>query len=153
MTETSGQEQSRWVTTVIMSTALQNHEISTILQRQQHRVRYSDSVEPGSVIFSLSGVAFILSDAQDLLMTGEEEFSQRIQKFMSIHRNSFLVLSAALHGPEEWNVMLRIQKSWEGIFYYYEHQGIVAQQHQHLMRVVHIMGEVGEKLSLSSQLQ
>ncbi|XP_030350871.1 uncharacterized protein C1orf146 homolog [Strigops habroptila] len=114
MTETGGQEQSRWITTVIMSTALQNHEISTILQRQQHRVRYSDSVETGSVIFSLSGVAFILSDIQDLLMTGEEEFSQRIQKFMSIHRNSFLVLSAALHGPEEWNVMFRIQKRFLG---------------------------------------
>lgn len=59
------------------------------------------------------GVAFILSDTQDLLMTGEEVFSQRIQKFMSIHRNSFLVLSAALHGPEEWNVMLRIQKRYD----------------------------------------
>ncbi|XP_062469194.1 protein SPO16 homolog [Pezoporus occidentalis] len=114
MAETSGQEQSRWRTTVIMSTALQNHEISTVLQRQQHRIRYSDSVEPGSVIFSLSGVAFMLSDTQDLLMTGEEEFSQRIQKFMSIHRNSFLVLSAALHGPEEWNVMLKIQKRFLG---------------------------------------
>ncbi|KFQ51079.1 Uncharacterized protein C1orf146, partial [Nestor notabilis] len=91
-----------------------SHEISTILQRQQHRVRYSESVETGSVIFSLSGVAFILSDIQDLLMTGEEEFSQRIQKFMSIHRNSFLVLSAALHGPEEWNVMFRIQKRFLG---------------------------------------
>ncbi|XP_039239027.1 uncharacterized protein C1orf146 homolog isoform X4 [Pipra filicauda] len=111
MTESCGQEQTRWITTVIMSTALQDHEISTILQRQQHRVRYSESVETGSVIFPLSGVAFILSDTQDLLRTGEEQFSERIQKFIGIHRNSFLVLSAALHGSEEWNVMFRIQKS------------------------------------------
>ncbi|KFW79299.1 Uncharacterized protein C1orf146, partial [Manacus vitellinus] len=88
-----------------------DHEISTILQRQHHRVRYSESVETGSVIFPLSGVAFILSDTQDLLRTGEEQFSERIQKFIGIHRNSFLVLSAALHGSEEWNVMFRIQKS------------------------------------------
>ncbi|KAM9621148.1 protein SPO16 homolog [Morphnus guianensis] len=114
MTESGGQEQSRWITTVIMSTALQNHEISTILQRQQHRVRYSESVEIGSVIFSLSGVAFILSDTQELLMTGEEQFSKRIQNFINIHRNSFLVLSAALHGPEEWNVMFRIQRRFLG---------------------------------------
>ncbi|XP_055671719.1 protein SPO16 homolog [Falco peregrinus] len=119
MAESGGQEQPRWVTTVIMSTALQNHEISTVLQRQQHRVRYSESVEIGSVIFSLSGissigVAFILSDIQDLLMTGEEQFSKRIQNFINIHRNSFLVLSAALHGPEEWNVMFRIQRRFLG---------------------------------------
>nr|XP_013816827.1 PREDICTED: uncharacterized protein C1orf146 homolog isoform X2 [Apteryx mantelli mantelli] len=114
MTESVGQEESRWITTVIMSTALQNHEISTILQSQQHRVRYSDSVEIGSVIFSLSGVAFILADTQDLLRTGEEQFLDRIQKFINIHRNSFLVLSAALHGPEEWNIMFRIQRRFLG---------------------------------------
>ncbi|XP_074732602.1 protein SPO16 homolog [Strix uralensis] len=114
MTGSGGQEQSRWITTVIMSTALQNHEISAILRRQQHRLRYSDSVEIGSVIFSLSGIAFLLSDTQDLLMTGEEQFSERIQKFINIHRNSFLVLSAALHGPEEWNVMFRIQRRFLG---------------------------------------
>uniref|UniRef100_A0A8C0B092 Chromosome 1 open reading frame 146 n=1 Tax=Buteo japonicus TaxID=224669 RepID=A0A8C0B092_9AVES len=94
--------------------SLSNHEISTILQRQQHRVRYSESVEMGSVIFSLSGVAFLLSDIQELLMTGEEQFSKRIQKFINIHRNSFLVLSAALHGTEEWNVMFRIQRRFLG---------------------------------------
>ncbi|NP_001264582.1 protein SPO16 homolog [Gallus gallus] len=110
MTDNSRQEQSKWSTTVIMSTGLQNHEISTILQRQQHRVRYSESVEIGSVIFSLSGVAFLLADIQDLLARGEEQFLERIQKFINIHRNGFLVLSAALHGPQEWNVMFRIQR-------------------------------------------
>ncbi|XP_054240496.1 protein SPO16 homolog [Indicator indicator] len=114
MSECGGQEQSRWTTTVIMSTVLQNHEISTVLRRQQHRVRYSDSVEIGSVIFSLSGVAFMLLDAQELLIAGEEQYSKRLQKFINIHRNSFLVLSAALHGPEEWNVMFRIQRRFFG---------------------------------------
>ncbi|KFV85222.1 Uncharacterized protein C1orf146, partial [Struthio camelus australis] len=91
-----------------------NHEISTLLRSQQHRVRYSDSVEIGSVIFSLSGVAFILADTQDLLTTGEEQFLDRVQKFINIHRNSFLVLSAVLHGPEEWNIMFRIQRRFLG---------------------------------------
>ncbi|KAM6261956.1 protein SPO16 homolog [Porphyrio hochstetteri] len=114
MTESGGTEQSRWITTVILSTALQNHEISTVLQRQQHRVRYSESVETGSVIFSLSGVAFIVADTQEIRMTGEEQLFRRIQKFINIHRNSFLVLSAALHGPEEWNIMFRIQRRFLG---------------------------------------
>ncbi|XP_065601956.1 protein SPO16 homolog [Cyrtonyx montezumae] len=114
MTENRRQEQPKWTTTVIMSAGLQNHEISTILQRQQHRVRYSESVEMGSVIFSLSGVAFILSDTQDFLVRGEEQFLERIQKFINIHRNSFLVLSAALHGPQEWNVMFKIQRRFLG---------------------------------------
>ncbi|EOA96366.1 Uncharacterized protein C1orf146, partial [Anas platyrhynchos] len=91
-----------------------NHEISTVLQRQQHRVRYSESVEIGSVIFSLSGVAFILADTQDVVMRGEEQFLGRVQKFINIHRNSFLVLSAALHGPQEWNIMFRIQRRFLG---------------------------------------
>ncbi|XP_056353907.1 protein SPO16 homolog isoform X2 [Oenanthe melanoleuca] len=107
MAGSCGQEQTRWITTVIMSTSLQDHEISTVLQRQQHRVRYSESVETGSVIFPLS-------DTQDLHKTEEEEFSKRIQKFINIHRNSFLVLSAALHGPEEWSIMFRIQRRFLG---------------------------------------
>lgn len=64
-------------------------------------------------VVSLIGIAFILSDTQDLLRTGEEEFSKRIQTFINIHRNSFLVLSAALHGPEEWSVMFRIQRRYD----------------------------------------
>ncbi|XP_069718873.1 protein SPO16 homolog [Phaenicophaeus curvirostris] len=114
MAESGGREPPGWTTTVIVSTALQNHEVSTLLQRQQHRVRYSESVEIGSVIFSLSGVAFMLADTQDFLTAGEEQLFERIQKFMNIHRNSFLVLSAALHGPEEWNVMFRIQRRFLG---------------------------------------
>ncbi|XP_013042152.1 protein SPO16 homolog isoform X4 [Anser cygnoides] len=116
MTESGGQEQSRWITTVIMSMGLQvmTPPYMTVLQRQQHRVRYSGSVEIGSVIFSLSGVAFILADIQDLVMRGEEQFLERIQKFINIHRNSFLVLSATLHGPQEWNIIFRIQRRFLG---------------------------------------
>ncbi|XP_039340012.1 protein SPO16 homolog isoform X2 [Mauremys reevesii] len=111
MAESGGQEKARWITTVIMSSALQSHEISESLQSQHHRVRYSDSVENGSMIFSLSGIAFLLADTQDLFKTGGELFLGRTEKFINIHRNSFLLLSAALHGPKEWDLMFRIQKS------------------------------------------
>ncbi|XP_048352388.1 protein SPO16 homolog [Sphaerodactylus townsendi] len=114
MAESYGQEKAQWITTVIMSSALQGHEISVSLQNQQHRIRYSDSVETGSIIFSLSGVAFLLADVQDLSLTNRELFFDRIKKFMTIHRNGFLLLSAALHGPKEWDVMFRIQQRFLG---------------------------------------
>ncbi|XP_037762374.1 AP2-interacting clathrin-endocytosis protein isoform X4 [Chelonia mydas] len=114
MAESGGQEKTRWITTVIMSSALQSHEVSASLQSQHHRVRYSDSVENGSMIFSLSGIAFLLADTQDVFKTGGELFLDRTEKFINIHRNSFLLLSAALHGPKEWDLIFRIQKRFLG---------------------------------------
>nr|XP_056700721.1 protein SPO16 homolog [Euleptes europaea] len=114
MAENDGQEKARWITTVIVSSSLQDHEISVSLQNQQHRIRYSDSVETGSIIFSLSGVAFLLADVQDLFLTNGELFFDRIKRFMTIHRNGFLLLSAALHGIKEWDLMFRIQQRFLG---------------------------------------
>ncbi|XP_053099601.1 protein SPO16 homolog isoform X1 [Hemicordylus capensis] len=116
MAESGGQEKARWITTVIMSSSFQGSDISMCLQNQQHRVRFSDTVEHGSIIFSLSGVAFLLADAQDLFFTDQELILlfDRTKKFMTIHRNGFLLLSAALHGPKEWDVMFRIQQRFLG---------------------------------------
>nr|XP_028588627.1 uncharacterized protein C1orf146 homolog [Podarcis muralis]XP_028588628.1 uncharacterized protein C1orf146 homolog [Podarcis muralis]XP_028588629.1 uncharacterized protein C1orf146 homolog [Podarcis muralis]XP_028588630.1 uncharacterized protein C1orf146 homolog [Podarcis muralis]XP_028588631.1 uncharacterized protein C1orf146 homolog [Podarcis muralis]XP_028588632.1 uncharacterized protein C1orf146 homolog [Podarcis muralis] len=114
MAEGSGQEKTRWTATVIVSSSLQGHEISMSLQNQQHRVRYSDTVENGSIIFSLSGIAFLLVDAQGLFFTEREVLFERIKKFMTIHRNGFLLLSAARHGPKEWDGMFRVQQRFLG---------------------------------------
>ncbi|XP_043855267.1 protein SPO16 homolog [Dromiciops gliroides] len=114
MAESSGKEKVKWVTTIIMSSSLQSHEVAAIFKNENHRIRYSNSVEPGSIIFSLSGVAFLLRDAQDCLMTTEETLLAQIEKFIRIHRNSFLALSAAFHGPREWQLMSRIQQRFLG---------------------------------------
>ncbi|KAL7984923.1 hypothetical protein Chor_003493 [Crotalus horridus] len=63
---------------------------------------------------SLSGVAFLLADTQDLLLINSKVIFERIKKFMTIHRNGFLLLSAALHGPKEWEMMFRIQQRFLG---------------------------------------
>ncbi|XP_007934310.1 protein SPO16 homolog [Orycteropus afer afer] len=89
-------------------------EVATVLENQGHRVRYSESVEDGSIIFSLSGVAFLLMDAKECLMSAEEIVLAKTEKFINIHRNSFLVLSAALHGSQEWKLMFRIQQRFLG---------------------------------------
>uniref|UniRef100_A0A4X2LTG5 Uncharacterized protein n=1 Tax=Vombatus ursinus TaxID=29139 RepID=A0A4X2LTG5_VOMUR len=93
-----------------------NHksEVAVILKNENHRVCFSNTVEPGSIIFSLSGVAFLLLDAQDCFMTTEETLLAQIEKFMRIHLNSFLALSAALHGPCEWKLISRIQQRFLG---------------------------------------
>ncbi|MBZ3870706.1 hypothetical protein SUZIE_109275 [Sciurus carolinensis] len=60
------------------------------------------------------GVAFLLMDAKECIMSTEEIFLTKIEKFINIHQNSFLVLFAALHGPEEWKLMFRIQQRFLG---------------------------------------
>lgn len=52
--------------------------------------------------------------ARECFMSAEETFLAKIEKFINIHQNSFLVLSAALHGPEEWKLMFRIQQRFLG---------------------------------------
>lgn len=70
-------------------------------------------MENGSIIFSRTGVAFLLMDAKECFMSTEEIFLAKIEKFINMHQNSFLVLSAALHGPEEWKLMFKIQQRYE----------------------------------------
>lgn len=57
------------------------------------------------------GVAFLLVDAKECIST-EEIFLTKIETFINIHQNSVLVLFAALHGPEEWNLMFRIHQRY-----------------------------------------
>ncbi|KAM5256387.1 protein SPO16 homolog [Ctenodactylus gundi] len=113
MAESTVKGSAKWTTTVIISSSLKSCEISTALENQSHKIRYSDSVENGSIIFSLSGVAFLLVDAKECL-SAEELFLTKIEKFLSIHQNSFVVLFAPLHGPEEWKLMFRIQERFLG---------------------------------------
>ena len=58
------------------------------------------------------GVAFLLMDAKECMTSAEEIFLAKIEKFINIHQNSFLVLFAPLHGPEEWNLMFRIHQRY-----------------------------------------
>ncbi|XP_002929190.1 uncharacterized protein C1orf146 homolog [Ailuropoda melanoleuca] len=114
MAENGRKEKIKWTTTIIISSSLKSCEIATALENRSHKIRYSDSVENGSIIFSLSGLAFLLMDAKECFISAEEIFLAKIEKFISIHRKSFLVLSAALHGPEEWKLMFRIQQRFLG---------------------------------------
>eukprot|EP00079_Xenopus_tropicalis_P016021 XP_004914331.1 PREDICTED: uncharacterized protein C1orf146 homolog [Xenopus tropicalis] len=114
MAEGSTREPAKWTTTVIVSTALQGNEVAASLQREHHKVRFSQSVESGSIIFPLSGIAFLLANAQELFTSSQETFFPWIGNFISVHRNCFLVLTSALHGSSEWNLMFTIQQRFLG---------------------------------------
>ncbi|CAH6880586.1 1700028K03Rik [Phodopus roborovskii] len=107
-------ERIKWTTTIIISSSLKSYDIATALENQSHKVRYSDTLERRSIVFSLSGVAFLLMDAKECMMSAEEIFLTKIEKFINIHQNSFLVLFAPLHGPEEWTLMFRIHQRFLG---------------------------------------
>ncbi|XP_028667274.1 protein SPO16 homolog [Erpetoichthys calabaricus] len=113
--EQAGSEGRRWKTTVIVSTSLQNHEVAYLLSNQQHRIRYSECVEAGSVIFPLSGVAFMIIDTMEFSdMREEAGVFEKIEKFLHVHRNSFLLLVASLYGEKEWKVLSTIQQRFLG---------------------------------------
>ncbi|KAG5275899.1 hypothetical protein AALO_G00125750 [Alosa alosa] len=99
-----------WQTTVIVSTSLQNHESARLLCAQQHRIRFSDGVEPGSFVFPLSGTAFMLVVPQEIQESLENtDLYEKIQKFVQVHRNSFLLLQAPVFGKKEWDIMAAVQ--------------------------------------------
>ncbi|XP_069006072.1 protein SPO16 homolog [Embiotoca jacksoni] len=99
-----------WKTTIIVSTSLQNHDTHRMLNSQQHRIRFSDSVGSGAFIFPLSGTAFLLVEPQDLPEPLEESvLIEKIQKFVRVHRNCFLLLHAPFNGKKELETLTLIQ--------------------------------------------
>ncbi|XP_055497383.1 protein SPO16 homolog [Leucoraja erinacea] len=100
---------------VIVSADLQRHDTILSLSREHQRIRFSDSVVTGSIIFPLSGVAFIIIGTQDFCDNSTEtKLMERIELFVRIHRNSFLILTAGLYGQKEWDVLFKIQLRFLG---------------------------------------
>ncbi|XP_042339978.1 protein SPO16 homolog isoform X2 [Plectropomus leopardus] len=113
--ETHKEAAPQWKTTIIVSTSLQNHNTNRMLSAQQHRIRFSDSVETGTFIFPLSGTAFLLVDPQDLLENFDEPgLIERIKTFVQVHRNSFLLLYAPFNGKRELEILSLIQRRFFG---------------------------------------
>ncbi|XP_022071865.2 protein SPO16 homolog [Acanthochromis polyacanthus] len=109
--ETDKETPPHWTTTIIISTSLQNHDANRMLTAQQHRIRFSDSVQSGAFIFPLSGTAFLLVDPQDLSEPFEDSgLIEKIKKFVQVHRNCFLLLHAPFNGKRELEILTLIQK-------------------------------------------
>ncbi|XP_048055700.1 protein SPO16 homolog [Megalobrama amblycephala] len=106
---------SSWKTTVIISTSPQCDEPSQILLAQQHRIRRSDSILSSSFVFPLSGTAFLLVTLEEFSCELENtELFERIEKFVHVHRNSFLLLQAPVYGKREWDIFSSVQNRFLG---------------------------------------
>ncbi|XP_071507340.1 protein SPO16 homolog [Diadema antillarum] len=106
---------SKWP--IVIHNEQKNNEISRLLQ-QRHKVRFSDSTVPGTFIFPLSAIAFMVTPLDKVSLEWppksghiqlDHDFVDRVLKFIQIHRNSYLVVSSALHGPHEMEVIAAIQ--------------------------------------------
>ncbi|XP_030584141.1 protein SPO16 homolog [Archocentrus centrarchus] len=112
---TGGGAAAQWKTTIIVSASLQSHELIRMLNAQQHRIRFSDRVESGVFIFPLSGTAFLLVDSEDLSGPSEDSaLTERIEKFVQVHRNCFLLLHAPFDGKKELETLAGIQTRFFG---------------------------------------
>ncbi|GCC31254.1 protein SPO16 homolog [Chiloscyllium punctatum] len=100
---------------IIVSSSLQHHEVISSLSNQQQRIRFSDAVIPGSIIFPLSGIAYIIMEIEDFCDNSREiKLMEQIEQFVHIHRNSFLLLAAALYGAKEWEILFKVQQRFLG---------------------------------------
>ncbi|XP_061634358.1 protein SPO16 homolog isoform X2 [Phyllopteryx taeniolatus] len=83
-----------------------------MLRAQQHRIRLSDSVECGAFIFPLSGTAFKLVEPENV--QDESVLVEQIQKFVQVHRNSFVLLYAPFNGKRQLDMLSLIQQKFFG---------------------------------------
>ncbi|XP_056132779.1 protein SPO16 homolog [Lampris incognitus] len=105
----------QWKTTIIVGTSFQSHDVTGTLRAQQHRLRFSDRVEIGCLVFPVTGIAFLVVDPQELPGNLEEsELFEKIKKFTQIHRNSFLLLHAPFYGKGELKILSSIQSRFFG---------------------------------------
>nr|XP_046156415.1 protein SPO16 homolog [Oncorhynchus gorbuscha] len=115
MTTNGSDRTTQWKTTIIVSTSLQNHDTSRMLLAQHHRIRFSDAVKSGSIVFPQSGIAFLIINPQELPENLEEAgLFDKIKKFVTVHRNSFLLLQAPFYGKKELGIMSVIQHRFLG---------------------------------------
>lgn len=63
-----------------------------------------------AILASLTGTAFMLVVSQEIQETLEDSgLYEKIQKFVQVHRNCFLMLQAPVFGKKEWEIMAAVQ--------------------------------------------
>lgn len=102
---------------IVVNTNFKNTDVARLLQ-QRHKVRFSDTTLASTCIFPVSAVAFMIVPLAKASLEWppksgqiqlDHEFIDRVQKFVQIHRNSYMVITSALHGPHEMAVISAIQ--------------------------------------------
>ncbi|CAH1241197.1 C1orf146 [Branchiostoma lanceolatum] len=120
MDEPKGDVTSNQQWPVIVNASLQNSDVTRLLQQQKHKTRVSDTTLRHTCIFPLSGVAFMIVPLNESLTDWppsadsvlDGHLVDRIEKFLAVHRNCYLLTTAALHGHHEMTALSALQNKF-----------------------------------------
>ncbi|KAK1796760.1 hypothetical protein P4O66_009779 [Electrophorus voltai] len=94
---------------------LQNNETLRMLLAQQHRIRLSDGVERDLYFIFCAGTAFMLIAPDEFPEKAQnKELFDRIERFVQIHRNCFLLLQSPVYGIREWEAVSAVHNRFFG---------------------------------------
>ncbi|XP_046355719.2 protein SPO16 homolog isoform X1 [Haliotis rufescens] len=121
---------------VILHQSLEKSEISRLLRQKNFKIRNSESVTNNSIIFPMSGVAFMILHLKDVISDGciRAEVWERlawlsvfylaaaaaskstrrisIDKFIQVHRRCYILAEAPCHAEQEQCVFSAIQEKY-----------------------------------------
>ncbi|XP_060552727.1 protein SPO16 homolog [Ruditapes philippinarum] len=104
---------------VIIHHSMLKTEYETIFRQKQLKVRVSNGVIPGSVVFPLSSVAFLIVPVSRATTLDPEnniqlsqELIERVDNFLKVHKNCYMLCQAPLHGQNEKQVFAMIQRMY-----------------------------------------
>ncbi|XP_046580985.1 protein SPO16 homolog [Haliotis rubra] len=102
---------------VILHQSLEKSEISRLLRQKNFKIRNSESVTSNSIIFPMSGVAFMILDLKDVIRDSPEggtrtEVWESIDKFVQVHRRCYILAQAPCHAEQEQCVFSAIQEKY-----------------------------------------
>ncbi|XP_078661508.1 protein SPO16 homolog [Branchiostoma floridae x Branchiostoma belcheri] len=120
MDEQTGHVTSSQQWPVIVNASLQNSDVTRLLQQQQHKTRVSDTTLRHTCIFPQSGVAFMIIPLNESLTEWppsgdsvlDSSLVDRIEKFLAVHRNCYLLTTAALYGHHEMAALSTLQNKF-----------------------------------------
>ncbi|XP_070537187.1 protein SPO16 homolog [Ptychodera flava] len=105
---------ARWP--VIVNSSLYDSDMARQLQRE-HKIRYSDNTIKHTCIFPLSSIAFIIVPVNEATTVWplkspwklDPALIERIERFVSVHCNGYLIVTASLFGQHEMTVFSSLQ--------------------------------------------
>ncbi|XP_046355720.2 protein SPO16 homolog isoform X2 [Haliotis rufescens] len=99
---------------VILHQSLEKSEISRLLRQKNFKIRNSESVTNNSIIFPMSGVAFMILHLKDVISDGciRAEVWESIDKFIQVHRRCYILAEAPCHAEQEQCVFSAIQEKY-----------------------------------------
>ncbi|KAJ7365672.1 hypothetical protein OS493_002385 [Desmophyllum pertusum] len=104
---------------IILNKSLGKSEIHRRLG-QENKVRVTDTTGQGVIIFPLSSVAFMVVPLDQVLKESQgqilmnQDIIERIQRLNQLHRRAYVILVAALMGPEEMQALTALQNRFLG---------------------------------------